>query len=248
MLRKSGEVGLRAAQIINGPTESRALPSGLSAFGGRVVGLKSISVWAAPALLAVSLAVARPSVAVGQQQQSHQAVPRPPSQPPAHPPQERYAAPPMQGHHSGQWLRQYGDVPADQQKRALENDPQFRKLPPARQQQLQQRLQDFSRRSPEQQQQVLNRMETWEHLTPQQKQTARQMHSQFQQLPPERQQAVRNAIQALRAMPPEARQRAIQSGRFSQYSQQERELLNGASQLPLAPAQPPQNYVPRPPQ
>jgi hypothetical protein len=59
---------------------------------------------------------------------------------------------------------------------------------------------------------------------------------------------VRNAIQALRAMPPDARQRAIQSGRFSQYSPQERELLNGASQLPLAPAQPPRNDVPRPPQ
>ena len=91
-------------------------------------------------------------------------------------------------------------------------------------------------------------METWEHLTPQQKQTARQMHSQFQQLPPDRQQAVRNAIQALRAMPPDARQRALQSGRFSQYSPQERQLLDGASQLPLAPAQPQQNYVPRPPQ
>jgi len=219
--------------------------------GGRVVVLKSISTWAAAAILAIVFAVACPDFVEGQQQ-SHQTVPRPPSsshpsQQQARSPQQRYAAPPMQGHHSGQWLREYKDVPAEQQRRALENDPQFRKLPPQQQQRYEQRLQDFSRRSPEQQQQVLNRMETWEHLTPQQKQTARQMHSQFQQLPPDRQQAVRNAIQALRAMPPDARQRAIQSGRFSQYSPQERELLNGASQLPLAPA-PQQNYVPRPPQ
>jgi hypothetical protein len=217
-----------------------------------VTGLKSISTWVATAIFAVGVAVAWPNFVEGQQQ-PHQTVPRPPSsthpsQQSAPPQQQRYPGPPVQGHHSGQWLRQYGDVPADQQKRALENDPQFRRLPPARQQQLQQRLEDFSRRSPEQQQRVLNRMETWEHLTPQQKQTARQMHSEFQQLPPDRQQAVRNAIQALRAMPPDARQRALQSGRFSQYSPQERQFLNGASQLPLAPPQPQQNYVPRPPQ
>ncbi len=91
--------------------------------------------------------------------------------------------PPMQGHHSGQWLRQYGDVPADQQRRALQSDPQFRRLPPQRQQQLQQRLQDFSRRPPEQQQRILNRMETWEHLTPQQNKLRGNCISQFQQLP-----------------------------------------------------------------
>lgn len=233
-----------------------------------MVRLASITRCALSAALAFGLASAAPGFAEGRREQSHQAVSRSsasgpsksrPSnsgsslrqaQPPAYPPQARteQRQPPMQGHHSGQWLRQYGDVPPDQQRRALQNDPQFRRLPPQRQQQLEQRLQDFSRRPPEQQQRVLNRMETWEHLTPQQQQTARQMHSQFQQLPPERQQAVRNAIQALRAMPPDARQRAIQSGRFSQYSPQERELLNGASQLPLAPAQPPRNDVPRPPQ
>src|SRR5581483_8706339 len=51
--------------------------------------------------------------------------------------------PPAQGHHSGQWLNRYRDQPLDQQRRALENDPTFRRLPPARQQQLEQRLQHF---------------------------------------------------------------------------------------------------------
>jgi Protein of unknown function (DUF3106) len=218
-----------------------------------VLGLNSIAARVLCATLAIGASTSA-SFATGQHQQSRQSVPRPPaarpsSQVPARAAQPRMEnrQPPMQGHHSGQWLRQYGDVSPDQQRRALQNDPQFRRLPAQRQQQLQQRLQDFSRRPPEQQQRILNRMETWEHLTPQQQQTARRMHSQFQQLPPERQQALKNAIQALRAMPPDARQRAIQSGRFSQYSPQERELLNGALQLPLAPAQP-QNYVPRPPQ
>jgi hypothetical protein len=100
-------------------------------------------------------------------------------------------------------------------------------------------------------------METWEHLTPQQKQQFRSVDSQFRNLPPERQSAVRNAIQSLRAMPPDARQRAIESGRFSQFSPQERQILNNTARLPLAPAQSerqpeqpgtgPQRYVPRPP-
>jgi hypothetical protein len=62
----------------------------------------------------------------------------------------------------------------------------------------------------------------------------------------------------LRAMPPDARQRALESGRFNQFSPQERQLLNNTTRLPLAPAQPdgnqseppstgPQRYVPRPP-
>jgi hypothetical protein len=61
-------------------------------------------------------------------------------------------------------------------------------------------------------------------------------------------------------MPPQARQREIDSGRFSQFSPQEKQILNDATRLPLAPEpstnenQPeqqntgPRRYVPRPPQ
>jgi hypothetical protein len=58
-------------------------------------------------------------------------------------------------------------------------------------------------------------------------------------------------------MPPDARERAINSGRFSQFSPQEQQILRGATRLPLAPAessaqpqQPtsgPNRYIPRPP-
>lgn len=171
----------------------------------------------------------------------------------------RNYSPPAQGHHSGQWLNQHRDMPLDQQRRALQNDPQFRQLPPERQQRLEQRLQRFDSMPAERQQQVLRRMETWEHLTPQQKQEFRGVGAQFNSLPPDRRQAVRNAIESLRAMPPAARQREIESGRFSQFSPQERQILNGASRLPLAPSEngsaqpaPPnsgsQRYIPRPPQ
>jgi|SRR5579864_399209 len=174
-------------------------------------------------------------------------------------PQQRNTyRPPEQGHHFGQWLNQHRDQPLDQQRRALQNDPQFRHLPPQRQQEYEQRLQHFNNLPPARQEQVLRRGEVWEHLKPQQRQEFRNFASQYNGLPPERRQAVRSAIQALRAMPPEARQREIQSGRFSQFSPQERQMLNDASNLPLAPAQSnpsqsetpqtgPGRYVPRPP-
>jgi len=73
----------------------------------------------------------------------------------------------------------------------------------------------------------------------------RLVHSTMQQLPPPRRE-VQNVILALRAMPPDARQRQIDSGRYSNFSPEERELLNNAAQLPLAWEKPPQS-VPRPP-
>ena len=125
----------------------------------------------------------------------------------------------------------------------LGGSPPHLLTPEQRQQKLRDRLQRFNGLPPQQQQRILNRMETWEHLTPQQKSEARQVYSQIRQLPPDRRNAMQNAINALRAMPPDARQRALESGRFSQYSPQERELLNGVTQLPLAPSE-----APRPPE
>ena len=152
----------------------------------------------------------------------------------AHPP----AQPPRaaQGH-AGDWLRRYKDMSPQEQERALQNDPAFRRLPPARQQQLRQRLQHFSNLPPQQQLQVLNRMETWEHLTREQKQQARQIFSQMQQLPPDRRRMVHKAIDDMRAMPADQREKIINSDRFKgMFSDQERELMRGATRLPLASA------------
>jgi hypothetical protein len=45
-------------------------------------------------------------------------------------------------------------------------------------------------------------------------------------------QEVRNVIQALQAMPPDARQRQIESGRYSNFSPEEQELLERVAQTP----------------
>jgi len=145
---------------------------------------------------------------------------------------------PGTGGHGGDWLRRYKDLPPAEQERALQNDPVFRRLPPARQQLLRQELRHFSSLPPQQQLRILNRMEIWEHLTPEQKRQALQIFGQIRQLPPVRQRAVSMAIHDLRAMPPAQREQIINSPRFrSMFSDQEREMMRGATRLPLAPAE-----------
>ncbi len=138
--------------------------------------------------------------------------------------------------HAGNWLRRYKDLPPAQQRRALENDPQFRKLSPQQQARLRSRLQHFSSLPSQQQERVLNRMETWEHLTPDQKQRARQVFDQFKQLPPDRRQAVNRAIREMRGLTPGQRDQLINSEQYrNAFSLQERVILSGAAHLPLAP-------------
>ncbi len=161
----------------------------------------------------------------------------------AYPHGQRHAGPGYQAQrpqphgHAGDWLRRYKDLPPAEQERALQNDPAFRRLPPERQQELRQRLQRFSSLTPQQQLRVLNRMETWEHLTPEQKQEARQIFGQMRQLPPDRRRMVHAAIDNLRAMPPDQRDKVIDSEHYKGlFSNQERDLIRGATRLPLAPA------------
>jgi hypothetical protein len=150
------------------------------------------------------------------------------SQSPAKPPENQRG-------HAGDWLRRYKDMPPAQQRRALENDPQFRRLSPQQQARLQNRLQRFSALPPQQQERVLNRMETWEHLTQDQKREARQVYQQFRQLPPERRQAINRAIRNMRTLSPERREDLLNSEQYQRaFSPDERRLLDQASRLPLA--------------
>lgn len=137
--------------------------------------------------------------------------------------------------HAGDWLRRYKDVPPDQQREALENDPEFKKLPPARQTALRQRLQHFSSLPAEKQDRILSRMETWEHLTSEQKQQAKGLFQQIQQLPPQRRRKLNSAVRDMRDLTPEQREQLIDSDRYkNMFSDHERELLSGVARLPLA--------------
>ena len=184
--------------------------------------------WLATAGLAITMAISVPFLA-------HAGVFRAPQQKhSAPPPQRQFAARPHG--HAGDWLRRYKDLPPAEQERELQSDPAFRRLPPERQQRLRQRLQHFSSLPPQQQLRMLNRMETWEHLTPEQKQQARQIFGQMRQLPLDRRRMVMTAMRDLRGMPPDQREAVIDSDRFKgMFSDQEREMMRGATRLPLAP-------------
>jgi hypothetical protein len=144
----------------------------------------------------------------------------------------------LPGQHAGDWLRRYKDLPPNQREMMLESDADFQRLPPERQERLRERLRRFYSLPVERQQRILDRMETWEHLTPEQKDQARDLFRRLRQLPEDRRRMVAAAVGDLRQMPAEQRQQAVQSERFaSKFSAQERELLGGIAQLPLAPAE-----------
>jgi hypothetical protein len=146
---------------------------------------------------------------------------------------------------SGEWLRHHQNQPPAQQEQELRNDPNFKNLPAERQQQLLNRLKDFNNRPPEQRERMLERMRRFENLPPDQQQRARGMFNQFRSLPDDRRMMLNRAFRNLRALPPEERQRAIDSPAFrNNFTDQEREILRGMSDLNLEPGQ---GAVPRPP-
>ncbi len=167
-------------------------------------------------------------LAPGPQQGSAGGPPRPnlvPNRPQRHP-----------QHHSGDWLRKYQSMTPEQQQKALQSDPDFRRLPPERQQLLQQRLQHFKTLPPQKQNAILDRMETWEHLTPAQKQEAKSVYARIRQLPPDRRNQLISGIHDLRQMSPEERQQFVNSDKFrSTYNDQERGILKTVLDLPLRP-------------
>jgi hypothetical protein len=153
----------------------------------------------------------------------------------------RGSAPPMRnGPHGGEWLRQNRNLPPAEQMKKLQQDPAFRRLPPEQQQRLVNRLKSFNNLPPEKQDQIIKGMDAWSHFTPEQQEHTRALYNQMRGLPQERQNMVRQAARNLRFMPPEARQRALNSPEMrNAFSDQERELLRGMSELGTP--------VPRPP-
>lgn len=140
------------------------------------------------------------------------------------------------GPHMGDWLRRHRGMSTEEQERALQQDPDFRRLDPERQRRLRQRLQRFSTLPPDQQQRILSRMETFEHLTPAQQARARDMFRDFRRLPPDRKRALGQAFRDLRAMSPEDRQKTLASETYrNRFNDQERQLLQGMSELNLIP-------------
>lgn len=136
------------------------------------------------------------------------------------------------GRKMGDWLQTHKNLSLEQQLKLLENDPNFKKLPPDRQGELRERLKKFNSLPPERREQALQRMEFLAKLTPQQRQQLRDANQQLQGLPEDRRVAVHKALRHLRQMPPDERKQVLESDRFkSTFSDQEQKLIGQLAEL-----------------
>jgi molecular chaperone DnaK (HSP70) len=167
---------------------------------------------------------------------------------PPHPQQQKSVAAKSNPQKLGAWLRTHKDLPLDQQEKALENDPAFKRLSPQSQAQLKERLHKFNNLPAEQKEKALRNMEYWEKLTQQQKDQIRQAHQHMETLPTERKVMVRRALRHLRQMSPNERQQEFQSEQFkSTFSDQEQTILKNLAEInpPAQSPTPNENATPR---
>jgi hypothetical protein len=128
--------------------------------------------------------------------------------------------------HLGPWLQRHGNLPPEQQERALQGEPGFSRLPPQTQANLLNRLRQINRMPPDQRQRTVDRIEAMERLSPQMRQQVGRSVQDFHMLPPDRQRMVKKALRDLREYPPEQRAAMMRSGQFqAQFTPQERVIL-----------------------
>jgi Protein of unknown function (DUF3106) len=132
----------------------------------------------------------------------------------------------------GDWLRDHKNLPLDQQEKALENDPTFKRLPADRQAQLKDRLRKFNNLPPQQRERALQRMQFWDKLTADQRKQVKDANQQLQGLPVERRVMVHKALRNLVKMSPQERQQVFQSDQFkSTFSDQEQSILKNLAEI-----------------
>jgi len=147
---------------------------------------------------------------------------------------------PNAGNHAGQkggrkmgdWLQAHKDLPPDQQLKALENDPFFKRMPPERQNEVRERLKKFNSLPPEKREQALQRMQFLASLSQPQREQLRNASEQLKGLPQDRQVAVHKAVRHLRQMPPDERKQVLDSDRFKgTFSDQEQKLIGQLAEM-----------------
>ncbi|HEY0162587.1 MAG TPA: DUF3106 domain-containing protein [Edaphobacter sp.] len=144
----------------------------------------------------------------------------------APPPQHSPGMYPGQSPHLQQWMESHRSLTPEQQQRALSREPGFRDLPPETQQRMRDRLTQLNNMPPERRQRLLEHNEAIARLAPEQRQQFRSAMDQFKGLPPDRRREVARAFRELRQTPEPQRQSMLNSGRYRQFSDQERNALS----------------------
>jgi len=130
------------------------------------------------------------------------------------------------------WLKAHNNLPPDQQEKALENDPGFKKLSPQHQAELKERLRKFDSLSPQERERALRQREVMARLTPEQRAQVRSAHQQLQGLTNERRLEVHKELRKLVRMSPDQRQQTFDSDEFkSSFSDQEQTILKNLAGL-----------------
>jgi Protein of unknown function (DUF3106) len=136
----------------------------------------------------------------------------------------------------GDWLREHGGQPPEEQEKSLQNDPAFKALAPKDQDRLRQRLNWFNSLPPERRERVMRRHEIIESMTPEQRAHARDLFQRFRSLPESRRKVMDFYFRNLHNMPPEEQQRVMNSSSFrDQFSDEEQNIMRGMTELNLGP-------------
>ena len=147
----------------------------------------------------------------------------------------------------GEWLTRSQNLsPTDQQK-ALNNDPEFKKLAPERQQQLRKQLEDFNKLSPEEKDRVIRNMQAFDRLPPDQQRHLREIQGKLRDVPDDRRKMMQTALRSLRQMEPAEREQVLNSDKFKgMFNDNEREIMRGLAEFSVS--QPGQQQSPAPEQ
>lgn len=126
-------------------------------------------------------------------------------------------------------LMRLAEMPPEQQQEALENDPDFQRIPPHVQESIRQRLQELNQLPPEERQRRLENLRRGRGgrrgqelfmrvapLSPDEQERALAGDEFFQSLPPHAQQRFRGHLERFNSQPPEAREREL--GRLRRFS------------------------------
>ena len=130
------------------------------------------------------------------------------------------------------WFEDLAKMSPEDRKRALEENPHFRDLPPQRQESVRRRLEDFSSISPERRARMKEHWEVMNSLSPEGREKIREVFPRWRSLPEDRQKEIREEFRSLRAKTAAERERRFGDPEFQKtFSPVEQQLLKDLAAL-----------------
>ena len=130
------------------------------------------------------------------------------------------------------WFEDLAKMSPEDRKRALEENPHFRNLPPERQENVRRRLEDFSSISPERRARMKEHWEVMNSLSPEGREKIREVFPRWRSLPEDRQKEIREEFRSLRAKTAAERERRFGDPEFQKtFSPVEQQLLKDLAAL-----------------